>query len=181
MALKAGYKGVKKSFIDRLSTLLTAKVIKSIGNGLSLSEQGALAAEIDTETMEFKTGKLAAKLPTIPPSVEMELLYGSSIYNPIASVSDIDLSSVIDEYDLLVFIFGWASTSTPGGCETGIIPVDLLKKLVYTEPFTTSTPHWVFGVNPHADQWLRIAYDNGIIKLVNASSVGVINIYGIKF
>ena len=181
MALKAGYYGIKKSFIDKLSALLSAKVIKSVGNGLSLSEQGEIAADIDTETMEFKTGKLAAKLPVIPPSVEMELLYGSSTYDPRASTSDIDLSSVIDEYDLLVFVFGWAPTSTPGGCETSIIPVDLLKKLAYTEPFTVSSPHWVFGVNPHADQWLRIAYNNGTIKLINATTVGVINIYGIKF
>lgn len=181
MALKAGYKGIKKSFADKLATLLSAKVIKSIGNGLSLSEQGALAAEIDTETMEFKTGKLAAKLPTISPPVDMELLYGSSTYDPVASVNDIDLSSVIDEYDLLVFVFGWTSASTPGGCETGIIPVDLLKKLVYTEPFTTSSPHYVFGVNPHADQWLRVAYNNGTIKLISSGAVGVINIYGIKF
>ena len=181
MALKAGYKGVKKSFVDKLSALLTAKVIESIGNGLSLSEQGELAADIDTETMEFKTGKLAAKLPIIPPSVEMDLLYGSSTYDPVASKNDIDLSLVIDDYDLLLFVFGWTSSSTPGGCEIGTISVDLLKQFVYTDPFTSSDPHWVFGINPHADQWERIVYDNGVIKLLGSNTVGVINIYGIKF
>ena len=64
MALKAGYKGIKKSVLDALMVLKGSKIIKSIGNGLSLSDAGALAADIDTETMEFKEGKLAAKIPT---------------------------------------------------------------------------------------------------------------------
>lgn len=61
MALKAGYKGIKKNVLDTLMSLVGAKVIKTIGNGLSLSDAGALAADIDTDTMEFKDGKLASK------------------------------------------------------------------------------------------------------------------------
>lgn len=61
MALKAGYKGIKKNVLDSLMSLLGAKAIKTIGNGLSLSDAGALAADIDTDTMEFKDGKLASK------------------------------------------------------------------------------------------------------------------------
>lgn len=61
MALKAGYKGIKKSVLESLMSLLGSKSIKSIGNGLSLSEAGELATDIDTDTMEYKDGKLASK------------------------------------------------------------------------------------------------------------------------
>ena len=59
MALKAGYVGIKKNILDSLMTLLGSKVIKTIGNGLTLSEVGALSTDIDTDTMEYKNGKLA--------------------------------------------------------------------------------------------------------------------------
>lgn len=61
MALKAGYKGVKKNVLTSLMSLLGSKVIKSIGNGLALSDAGELATDIDTDTMEYKDGKLASK------------------------------------------------------------------------------------------------------------------------
>lgn len=81
MALRAGYKGVKKSVLDSLLSLVGAVIIeeigdgltltdeneleadvKSIGNGLTLSEAGELAADIDPDTMEFtEAGKLACK------------------------------------------------------------------------------------------------------------------------
>lgn len=64
MALKAGYKGIKKSlaigiaaFIQKFSDAL---VIKSIGSGLDLSEDGELSASaqsVDYSTTEFNTGK----------------------------------------------------------------------------------------------------------------------------
>lgn len=61
MALKAGYYGVKKSLTGIIASLAGAKVIKSVGNGLSLSNAGDLAANIDADTMEFKDGKLSSK------------------------------------------------------------------------------------------------------------------------
>lgn len=61
MALKAGYLGVKKNLIDLINTMAGGKIIKTIGNGLTLSDAGALSADIDTDTMEFKEGKLSAK------------------------------------------------------------------------------------------------------------------------
>lgn len=116
MALKAGYKGVKKSFMDKLTTLLSAKVIKSIGNGLSLSEQGALAAEIDTETMEFKTGKLAAKIPEVPPSFDLDMLY-DAVTNPVTDNTSYSFGEVLDvnDYDAIVVVL---TTAQDGGLST---------------------------------------------------------------
>ena len=61
MALKAGYVGVKKSVLGVISSLAGAKVIKTIGDGLKLTNAGKLSVDINTETMEFKSGKLSAK------------------------------------------------------------------------------------------------------------------------
>ena len=105
MALKAGYKGVKKSFVDKLSALLSAKIIESIGNGLSLSEQGELAAEIDTETMEFKTGKLAAKIPSSGFTIE-QIFYNEG--NPTTPATEYSLTSGkhFDDYDAIILDIG---------------------------------------------------------------------------
>lgn len=66
MALRAGYYGLKNSVKRTLEKLASdmagAKIIKSIGDGLSLSDQGSLAASIDPDTMEIKNHKLAAKV-----------------------------------------------------------------------------------------------------------------------
>lgn len=46
MALKAGYYGIKKVLIDKINSLAGAVVIKSIGDGLDLSEAGELSSTI---------------------------------------------------------------------------------------------------------------------------------------
>ena len=46
MALKAGYKGVKNSLVSFIESLVGSKVIKSIGDGLSLSDAGELELDI---------------------------------------------------------------------------------------------------------------------------------------
>lgn len=76
MALRAGYYGLKNSVKKALENLAAdiadAKIIKSVGDGLSLSAQGALSANIDSDTMEFKDHKLAAKVST--PGVEVKTM-----------------------------------------------------------------------------------------------------------
>lgn len=61
MALKAGYYGVKRSVLRVIEGLAGSKIIKSIGNGLKLTNAGTLSVDIDTDTMEFKNGKLSGK------------------------------------------------------------------------------------------------------------------------
>lgn len=65
MALRAGYYGIKKNVLSAISGLSGAKIIKTIGDGLKLTAAGKLSCDIDSETMEFKSGKLSAKIPTI--------------------------------------------------------------------------------------------------------------------
>lgn len=74
MALRAGYYGLKKSMISFISSLSDAKIIKSIGNGLKLSNAGAISADIDSSTMEFKNGKIAAKAVSVNYSTDEALL-----------------------------------------------------------------------------------------------------------
>lgn len=66
MALRAGYYGLKNSVkrsLEKLASDLSgAKIIKTISNGLTLSDAGALSCKIDSGTMEFtEAGELKAK------------------------------------------------------------------------------------------------------------------------
>ena len=177
MALRSGYYGLKNSVKRSLEKLASdmsgAKIIKTIGDGLSLSDQGSLAASIDTDTMEFKDHKLAAKIPS---AFDMDLLAGNETYSGVASISDIDISSVIDDYDFLYVIAGWVTGT--GAAITSLINVDILKQLTGA---TTTAAHWLIPINPHQDLWLRIQYDDGVLKQFGSTAVGIINLYGIKF
>lgn len=59
MALRAGYYGIKKSVLRTIEGLAGSKLIKTIGNGLKLTNAGTLSVDIDSDTMEFKNGKLS--------------------------------------------------------------------------------------------------------------------------
>lgn len=84
MALRAGYYGVKKNVLSAIAGLSGAKIIKTIGDGLKLTSAGKLSCDIDSETMEFKSGKLAAKIPT------------SETVKTITYTGDGELTSTID-------------------------------------------------------------------------------------
>ena len=61
MALKAVYIGVKKSMLGLINKLASSKLIKTVGDGLTLTSAGTLKANIDTDTMEIVNHKLASK------------------------------------------------------------------------------------------------------------------------
>lgn len=61
MALRAGYYGIKKNILSTINRLSGAKIIKTIGDGLKLTSAGKLSCDIDTDKMEFKSGKLSVK------------------------------------------------------------------------------------------------------------------------
>lgn len=60
MALKAGYIGIKKSMLGFINNLAGAKIIKTIGDGLLLSDDGTLSTDgtgvINYSTEEQDTG-----------------------------------------------------------------------------------------------------------------------------
>ena len=58
MALRAGYYGIKKSLLSKISQLSNAVIIKSIGSGLTLSEAGELSSDSSGTTevdLDFST------------------------------------------------------------------------------------------------------------------------------
>ena len=94
MALKAGYVGVKKSMLGLINKLAASKLIKTIGDGLTLTAAGTLKASIDTETMEFKSGKLASKGGS-----KFEVIFSTES----ASGETIEVSEDVTNYKLLMF------------------------------------------------------------------------------
>lgn len=75
MALKAGYNGIKKSLLDKLTQMSGALIIKSLGTALSLSDAGELrvrnasdshsgVVQPDGETTFIEGGLLKAAVTT---------------------------------------------------------------------------------------------------------------------
>lgn len=114
MALRSGYYGLKNSVKRSLEKLASdmsgAKIIKTVGDGLTLSEQGSLAADIDSDTMEFKDHKLAAKIPEIPSSFTMEQIYYND-GNPATPGTDVSIieGKHFSDYDMLILDIGQSS------------------------------------------------------------------------
>lgn len=109
MALRAGYVGIKKTMIGMIEKLSSAKIIKTIGNGLKLTSAGTLSCDIDSNTMEFKSGKLAAKgggvvYAETEYSTGDKWIDGSVIYGIVKT----DLSIPLNAYSLNVTIPGAA-------------------------------------------------------------------------
>ncbi len=192
MALKAGYKGVKKSVLDSLLSLLGSLAIKDVGDGLTLdsdgelsvdvgdgltfSSDGELSADIDTDTMEFKDGKLSALVQS---AGKIDLIGGSDDISTATPLSTIDISAAIDNYDIILLNSMFYQNSAITAVVTSSIPVSTLKKLTGS---TITTPHWLIAMNPHTDTWERIQYDSGVLKIFNSpTGVGMMSVYGIKF
>lgn len=128
MSLRAGYYGLKGTMSKVLEKLAKdtsgMKIIKSIGNGLKLSNAGALSADIDTDTMEFKGGKLAAKITS---GYDTDVLFGSLTYTyPASTSASIELSESYEDYDMLCVICGFIGADNAG--LPLYIPVDMLKE-----------------------------------------------------
>lgn len=180
MALKAGYKGIKKSVLETLMSLAGSVVIESIGNGLALSEAGELSTDIDTTTMEYKEGKLAAKITS---GYKKDLLYGSStITYPASQSTDYTLAHDIKDYDEIHVISGWTADSV--NCvESWVIDAKLLDGM--STASQQKDYQFVFPCNTGGGtgQWLRFSKGNAdnVIHAMYDGSVGVYQIYGVKF
>lgn len=164
MALRAGYYGVKKSVLRVIEGLSGAKIIKTIGNGLKLTSAGTLSADLDADTMEFKNGKIASK------AGGLELITESSTF-----ITEYDMSDYLENYTYLGIV-GTFNIGTEAR-EFFLIPMSVF--ITLTEG-TNTGKHWICGMNPHADQWIRIYNDDGILKVFGSTAVGIVAIYGIK-
>lgn len=143
MALRAGYYGLKNSVKRTLEKLASdmagAKAIKSVGDGLSLSDQGALAANIDTETMEFKDHKLAAKSSS---RFTMDQIYYNN-GDPAATGTDVSIieGKHFSDYDMLILDIGQVSdggiSAANGSCNQ--------KCLWLADPALAISGKWICG------------------------------------
>lgn len=183
MALRAGYYGVKKSVLAAISNLSGAKIIKSIGDGLKLTSAGKLSCDIDADTMEFKAGKLSAKITS---GFDREILWGNDeITYPPTKPSTIDLSEAYTDYDMIVVVTGFTSSGV--NCfQPWYIPTPELEQC---------------DVDPNADaakliplpcnsggtsggQWVRVANHGEGFEALSFrynGDVGVYKIIGLKF
>lgn len=183
MALRSGYYGLKNSVKRTLEKLASdmsgAKIIKTIGDGLSLSAQGSLAASIDTDTMEFKDHKLAAKIPDIPTSYDADLLFDAQ-GTPETSIT---LSESLDGYDALMFVMKAASE---GAFRTVIVDTDYF---IANAPYNSGTlsatiPHLFIPMYYQSYFRLILGDDtdhNSLIMYDRNGAAYLGAVYGLKF
>ena len=194
MALKAGYKGVKKSVLDSLLSLLGSLAIKDVGDGLTLDSDGELSvdvgdgltfdsggellADIDTDTMEFKDGKLAAKITS---GYSKDVLYTSDTYTDTIGLTFPE-GKDLDDYDQIMIIYGGFSDK-PALVFT--INVDDLKVYAaYTAgTFALTNPHLFLLV--YVNDALRITLNSDntglIVQQRSGTTSCVRKVIGVKF
>jgi len=119
MALKAGYVGIKKSMLGVINSLAGAKLIKTIGDGLKLTSAGKLSADINPETMEFKSGKISAKATVVNYDTDevdtgAKWIDGKTIYRKVLSGTSVpaDGSILLSGVDHVVNAYGSQFVST---------------------------------------------------------------------
>lgn len=104
MALRAGYYGIKKSLLSKISQLSGAVIIKSIGSGLTLSEAGELSSdssgttEIDLDFSTFTDYVENASVMTVSKtadSVSFQYGTGGAIGARVAKVVDISAADFV--------------------------------------------------------------------------------------
>lgn len=187
MALRSGYYGLKNSVKRTLEKLASdmsgAKIIKTIGDGLSLSAQGVLAADIDSDTMEFKDHKLAAKIPTLS-NYSCEEIYSGSTFAETISFTFPD-NKDLDSYDQLLIIAGGVSNKNSSSM---LFDVGVLKALApyYSGSLTVESilpiPHIFFPVYTNDTVRFLLGENNGGLRVVRAGTYSAItHVYGIKF
>lgn len=184
MALRSGYYGLKNSVKRTLEKLASdmsgAKIIKTIGDGLSLSAQGALAANIDTDTMEFKDHKLAAKIPVIN-TYSKDTLYTSDVYAD-AIPFTFPEGSDLDDYDQIMIIYGGISDKM---VLVYTINVDDLKVYgAYTAgTFALTNPHLFLLV--YVNDTLRVTLNSDntglIVQQRSGTTTCIRKVIGVKF
>ena len=143
MALRAGYVGIKKTMIGMIEKLSSAKIIKTIGNGLKLTSAGTLSCDIDSNTMEFKNGKLSSKgggavFSENEFDTGCKWLDGSAIYGKVIDDFIIGMGSYANVVDLGVKVLS-VIDYTVFGISSGADNVTLVPKSNFMQVDNTST------------------------------------------
>lgn len=187
MALRSGYYGLKNSVKRTLEKLASdmsgAKIIKTIGDGLSLSEQGALAANIDSDTMEFKDHKLAAKITS---GFTRTVLWGNdTITYPPTKPATVDLTDSYLNYDALIIITGFTSTNVYA-FQPWLISVPELEQCD-VDPSSDTAKLIALPCNTGSGsggQWARVANHGSEFDSLSFrynGDIGIYKIIGLKF
>lgn len=106
MALRAGYIGIKKSWLGLINKLSTAKIIKSIGNGLELTSAGKLNVKAATDSAigGIKVGA-GLSINNGVLNADASGFSRTNLYTGSASAAgEIVLTSAISDDDLLEFV-----------------------------------------------------------------------------
>ena len=195
MALKAGYKGLKKAFeqtlVSFMNSMSDALIIKSLGSALSLTDEGLLSVgegsstekgvvQLDTEPTEdsenaIMSGAVYEALQDVG-SFTKETLYTSSAYT-----ADVVLSKDVDDFD---FIIVNVYSSTTNNTQYYIIPtLEFMALCPYVEtPVSNVTPHYLASMYNNIYTRMIMGNADNKLKLYDtAGGVYVKNVYGIKF
>lgn len=122
MALKAGYIGVKKSMLGLINKLATSKLIKTVGDGLTLTSAGTLKANIDTETMEIVNHKLSSKA-----GMTVDVIFSQ---DPGNCPDTITLTAPYTDYKLIVFaVFDTEAADKNYGYGKNVFPTAFLEQI----------------------------------------------------
>lgn len=185
MALKAGYYGVKKSLIDTIRAITSSLLIQDIGDGLEYDEEtGELSSDIKSVgdgLVLDENGELSVDGDI--GGYKKDLLYGSStITYPASQSTDYTLAHDIKDYDEIHVISGWTADSV--NCvESWVIDAKLLDGM--STASQQKDYQFVFPCNTGGGtgQWLRFSKGNAdnVIHAMYDGSVGVYQIYGVKF
>ena len=184
MALKAGYKGIKKAVLDTLLPLIDIVKIKSLGDGLSLSEEGELEMDVPVESLGdglslSEEGELEMDVPIESLGAGFSLdegiinYSGSSVtvesifHSDVATGSTFELSKEITDYDFVVFIAvdGDYSVSTISYIKDKITPgSSKIPGIIWSAQF----------------QWLTIGNDSKTMTKDVSVTLNIRDAYGIK-
>lgn len=202
MALKAGYKGIKKALADLLTG---AKFIMKIGDGISLSSDGEISVSNGAFVGFDQDGKLVVLTGNglhsdasdnlelfvddnfdFDEDGKLTLVSGGGSFTKDALISEAIGSSTtgevtllhdISDYDMLEII---TQSTADGRSMCGIISVGTFKT-VY--PYSTSNSDPNYNIQGYGGEYTRLTYGQADNKLniQQLSSVDIKKINGIKF
>lgn len=116
MALRAGYYGVKKKLIESIAKFTDALVIKTIGTGLNLSNEGELTCTVDPSTglIDYSTTEQDTGIKWID---------GKAVYQKSFNLeSSVNGTKLLEGVETVVAVYGDCSISGQAAAQGYQIP-----------------------------------------------------------